>query len=236
MPLDNTVTRWPNGVNDTADNSIIANYRGLNPLRYQLYFDDFNFFIPSQWTVNETQAGATQGVQTATAGGWLALVNSAADDDLNAIQQPATTFLFDSTKDMFIETTLSLSDATQSDAIIGLYALDTSPIASLPTDGIFFLKSDGAATLSFNLRKTGTSTTLASVATLADATNVTLAAVYQAMTQTWTVYVNGAYAASTSTLTNAPNTVPLSIGIAVQNGEAAAKTLLSDYFFVALQR
>ena len=235
MSLDNTVTRWPNGVNDTADNAILANFRGLNPLRYQLYFDDFNFFIPTQWTVTETQAGATQGIQTATSGGWLALVNSAADDDLNQIQQPATTFLFDSTKDMFIQTTLSLSDATQSDAIIGLYVLDTTPIASLPANGIFFLKTDGAATLDFHLRASGTSTTLSSVATLSDATNVRVSAIYQALAQTWTIYVNGSYAASTSTLTNAP-AVPLSIGIAVQNGDAAAKTLLSDYIFVAKER
>ncbi|HMA19270.1 MAG TPA: hypothetical protein VKO87_00635 [Gemmatimonadaceae bacterium] len=235
MPLDNTVTRWPNGVNDTADNAILANYRGLNPLRYQTYFDDFNFYIPTQWTVTETQAGATQGIQTATAGGWLALVNSAADDDLNQIQQPATTFAFTSAKDLIIQTTLSLSDATQSDAIIGLYVLDTTPIASLPANGIFFLKTDGAATLDFHLRAAGTSTTLASVATLADATNVTLSAVYQALAQQWTIYVNGSYAASTTTLTNAPS-VPLSIGIAVQNGEAVAKTLLSDYFFAAVQR
>jgi len=235
MPLDNTVTRWPNGVNDTADNNLLANYRGLNPLRYQVYFDDFNFYIPTQWTVTETQAGATQGIQTATAGGWLALVNSAADDDLNQIQQPATTFAFTSTKDMFIETTLSLSDATQSDAIIGLYVLDTTPIASQPANGIYFLKTDGAATLDFVLRASSTSTTLSAVTTLTDATSVSLAAVYQALSQTWTVYVNGVYAASTSTLTNVPS-VPLSVGIAVQNGEAVAKTLLSDYFFVAVQR
>lgn len=234
MPLDNTVTRWPNGVNDTADNALLANFRGLDPLRYYQYFDDFSFFIPTQWTITETQAGATQGIAN-TAGGWLQLINSSADDDLNQIQQPTTTWVFDAAKDFFLLTTLSMTDPVQADAIIGLYALDTTPIASLPSDGIFFLKTDGAATLDFHLRKNGTSTVLASIATLSVTTDMPLAAIYQALSQTWTVYVNGVYAASTSTLTNAPSAL-LAIGVALQNGEAAAKALLSNYVFVAKER
>lgn len=234
MPLDNLLTRFPNGVNDALAEPL-QNFKGLSPFKYQQYEDDFNFFIPTQWTITETQAGATQAIQNNRSGGFLELINTAADDDLNAIQQPAATFRLDTARDFFFATTLELPDVLQCDAIAGLYVLDTSPLASLPSDGIFFHKIDGIATLDFHLRAGGTSTSV-TVATLANGVMVQLAAVYQALAQRWTIYVNNAAVAQIATLTNMPTVPALALGIALQNGEAVAKTLRSDWIFAARER
>lgn len=234
MPLDNTITRFPNGVNDSLTDFLL-NYRGLSPAKYQEYWDDFNFFIPSQWTITETQAGATQAIQNNRSGGFLELINTAADDDLNAIQQPAATFRLDQSRDFFFATTLELPDVLQCDVIAGLYVLDTSPLASLPTDGVFFHKIDGLATLDFHLRAGGTSTSV-TVGTMVAGTMMQLAAVYQALDRSWTIYVNNAGVSRIVTLTNMPTVPALALGIAIQNGEAVAKTLRSDWIFAARER
>lgn len=234
MPLDNLLTRFPNGVNDSIAEPL-QNYKGLSPAKYQEYWDDFNFFIPTQWTITETAGGATQAIQNNRSGGFLELINTAADDDLNAIQQPAATFRLDTARDFFFATTLELPDVVQCDVIAGLYVLDTSPLASLPTDGMFFHKLDGLATIDFHLRAGGTSTSV-TVGTMVAGTMMQLAAVYQAAAQRWTIYVNNVAVTQIVTLTNMPTVPALALGIAIQNGEAVAKTLRSDWLFAARER
>ena len=74
--MGNVVTRFQNGVTNVGDTSPFAGLRMPDPTLYHTYLDDFDQFVAADWTVTETQAGATQAL-TAGDGGWLALVNSA---------------------------------------------------------------------------------------------------------------------------------------------------------------
>lgn len=233
MP-NTTNTRFPNGVTNVAESELFADLRKPDPTIYHEYYNDFDQFVAADWVITETQAGATQAL-TAGDGGWLALVNSAADDDLNAIQKTPAAFSFTAGKKAFFRCRFKVSDATQSDIAIGLQVVDTTPLDV--TDGVYFLKADGAATIDVICRKnaiTG-STSASAIATLTDDTFVELGWYYDGVSKLFysvNRVVKGSLDASSTYL---PDTIT-TVSIAVQNGEAAAKTLTVDYVYAAVER
>ena len=116
--------------------------------------------------------------------------------------------------------------------MIGLQITDTTPLDV--TDGVFFIKADGAATVNLLVEKNNTATTTSSVATMADDTFITLGFYYDGSTQIQ-YSVNGTVL-GTSVTTNLPDDEALTVTMALQNGAAAAKTMTVDYVFVAKER
>lgn len=224
-------TNFPDGVTNVTESATLGSFVNTDPTKAHTWFDDFDSFTAANWTVTETQAGATQGVVDGD-GGILALVNSAADDDLNAIQWSKETFKFEAGKRLWFKARFKVSDATQSDLVIGLQITDTTPLAV--TDGTYFVKADGSTSLSLVVTKNSTATTTTGVATLADNTYVSVGFVYDGASKI-DVYVNDVRVKSSVT-TNLCDDEDLTVSIAVQNGEAAAKTLSVDYVFVAKER
>jgi hypothetical protein len=198
---------------------------------YHTYFEDFDYYTAADWTVTETQAGATQAL-TDGDGGLLLITNTAADNDLVSLQKVGESFRFASGKPLFFEARFKVSDATQSDVVIGLQITDTTPLDV--TDGVFFIKADGAATVNFLVEKNNTATTASAVATMADDTYIRLGFYYDGVSAVQ-YFVNGSIAGSSVT-TNLPDDEDMTITIAIQNGEAAAKTMTVDYVYVAKER
>lgn len=229
-----TITRFPNGVTNTAENSGLGDLPFMNPTKYITFFNDFFTYAAGDWTVTETDAAATEALAAGN-GGWLLITNTAADNDLVSMQGTVAEFTPTAAKNFFFSTRFKVSDATQTDVLMGIATVDTSPIASLPTAGFFFLKPDDAATVDFHIRAAGTSTTLSAVATLADDTFIELSMSYQPALGVVQVFVNGVMAAQTTVLTNVPLTA-CTRTMALQAGEAVAKTMTVDWFFAALQR
>lgn len=229
-------TRFPGGVNFFRDNHI------LNPLQVPLLaadwhidgddFDKDESGIATSYT--ETLVGAGTSVLTAGDGGLLLLTNAAADDNSVFLQRPTANFLLDLTKDAFGMIRFQLSDVVQSDFIFGLQADDTTPLDV--TDGIFFIKADGAATVDLVQEKTNAQTVRSAVATLVNATFVELAWYFDASKQIIMAGVNGQQVGGMAVSANFPNTVALVPSFGVQNGEAVAKTMTVDYWFAGKQR
>jgi len=141
MSLGNPmVTRFPNGVTNATENAIFADLTVPDVTKFHTYFNDFDVYTAGDWVVTETQAGATQAL-TAGDGGLLLLTNSAADDDIIVLQKTPAAFTFTAGKKTFFSARLMVSDATQSDFVVGLQVVDTTPLDV--TDGVYFLKSDG---------------------------------------------------------------------------------------------
>lgn len=226
-------THFLAGVTNVGDADQLAALRTVDPSQYHMWWDDFDTFTAANWTVTETNSGATEAI-TPGDGGLLLITNTAADDDLVSMQGQEV-FRWASTKDLLMKVRFMVSDATQSDLLVGAAITDTSPLASLPSDGIFFYKADGSTSLVAHIRKDGTSTTL-SLGAMANATMAEAALVYNAQTATWSAYFNGVRTASTTTSTNAPNDEDIAVTISLQNGEAAAKTMTVDYLMIAKQR
>lgn len=225
------VTRLPNGITNVGEDSLFADLAMPAATNFHTYFNDFDEYAAADWTVTETQVGATQAL-TDGDGGLLLLTNTAADNDIVALQKVGESFKFESRKRLFFEARFKVSDATDSDVVIGLQITDTSPLAV--TDGVYFIKPDDAATVNFMVTKNSTSTTASAIATLANDTFVRLGFYYDGASAIQ-YYVNGAIAGSSVT-TNLVDDEELTVSFAIQNGAAAAKTMTVDYIYVAKER
>jgi hypothetical protein len=226
-----TTTRFPNGLTNVADNAPFADLKMPAPTLFHQYFEDFDYYTAADWTVTETDAGATQALADGD-GGLLLITNTAADDDLVALQKKGESFLFEVGKRLFFEARFKVSDATQSDLVIGLQITDTTPLDV--TDGVFFIKADASTSVSLLVEKNNTATTTTGVATLANDTFITLGFYFDGASSI-EYSVNGTVL-GTSVTTNLPNDEALTVSIALQNGEAVAKTMTVDYVFVAKER
>jgi hypothetical protein len=228
---DTINTRFPFGLTNVSESNSLADLGMPSPTKFHTYMEDFDYYVAGDWTVTETDAGATQAL-TDGDGGLLLVTNTAADNDLVGIQKKGESFRFASGKKLFFEARFKVSDATQSDLAIGLQITDTTPLDI--TDGVFFLKADGSTSVSFLVEKNNTATTTSAVATMADDTFITLGFNYDGGS-VMEYCVNGVVA-GTSAVTNLPDDEDLAISFALQNGEAVAKTMTVDYIFVAKER
>ena len=225
------VTRFPNGVTNVGEDSPFADLTMPAPTKFHTYYEDFDYYVAGNWTVTETQAGATQAL-TDGDGGLLLITNTAADDDLVALQKVGESYRFASGKELFFEARFKVSDATQSDVVIGLQITDITPLDV--SDGVFFIKADGSTSVSLLVEKNGTATTTSSVATMANDTFISLGFYYDGASSIQ-YSVNGVVK-GTSVTTNLPDDEDMTVTIALQNGEAVAKTMTVDYVFVAKER
>jgi len=229
-------TLYPNGVSNASPNTFegLANLRMPDQTKYHTFFDDFNTYLASDWTVTET-GSATQALTDAE-GGALLVTNAAADNNVSAQQLVAEGFSYEAAKELWFKAKLQVNDATESDLILGLWIKTaTAPIATPPTDGIFFRKDDGDTNIDFVLAKDSTETESSAIGTLADATDIELAFHYDGA-GTFKAYIDDVLVATQTTLTNVPDDELLTVGFAIQNGAAAAKTLTLDYILACKER
>lgn len=226
-----STTNLPNGITNVAGDTALGSFVAPDPTKVHMWFDDFDAYVSGNWTVTETQAGATQGIVDGD-GGILALVNSAANDDVTQIQWAKETFRLASSKRTWIKARFKVSNATESDVLVGLYITDTAPVASKPSDGFYFQKLDGSTSLTFEIGKNSTYTST-TVGTMADDTYVEVGA-YLDGTKV-DLFFNGVRVAS-SAITNLCDDEDLAVSLAVQNGDGNARTLSADYILVAKER
>lgn len=199
-----------------------------------VYYNDFHTYDANDWTVTETQAGATEAT-TDSHGGVLLITNTAADNDIVGLQlgeSSGESLAVAAGRNIWFECRFQINDATQSDFVIGLHVTDTSPVASAPADGIYFRKDDGDTSLDCVCRASSTSSEEAAVATVADTTNITVGfkVTGTGLCEFW---VNNVLEA---TLTTQIPTTEIRPSFCIQNGEAVAKTMSVDYIIVAATR
>lgn len=203
----------------------------LDPTKWVTWWHDFTTYDATDFTITNASGGSV--AVTDGLGGLLLITNGATDNNVIAIQSAPESFLFSSTKKMFFKARFAISDATESDAFVGLYVTDTDPVGGI-TDGIYFTKADGATTLTLKVAKSSTATTT-NVTTMVAATMVEVAFAYLPSDSLFHIFVNNVEVA-TSVATNAPNTEAIKVSFAIQNGEDAIKTMTVDYIGVWLER
>lgn len=216
--------------------------RSSSPLAMMSLFTDFNNYAAADWVITTVEAGAGSATEALAnaAGGVLVVTNDAADNDYDAFQWAGgsgavvESFKYASTKKLQFSARFKVSDADQTDLMIGLYITDTDPIGGV-SDGIYFRVADGDASLTFVVEKNATETVVDTDVDLSDDTYVTVEFYYDGGGQRIMAFVNGAHACS-APLTNVPDDEELALSFAVQNGEAVAKVLSLDYIGAMLAR
>ena len=231
---NNVVTRFPYGVTNVGQDTLFADMVQPDPTLFHTYFNDFDTYVAGDWTVTETDSGATQAL-TAGDGGLLLITNTAADDDLVALQKNPAAFTFEAGKKTFFRARFKVSDATQSDLVIGLQVVDATPLDV--TDGIYFLKADGSTNVSVICRKNATtgSTSASAITTMANDTFIELGWYYDGDSKVY-YEVNGNVIGSLDGSSAYLPDAAVTVSFALQNGEAVAKTMTVDYIFVAKER
>lgn len=229
-------TNFIDGVTNVAESTTLGTYIAPDPTQVHTWFDDFDQYVAADWTITETGTG-TRAVGNLD-NGILVITNGATDDNANFLQWSGNTnaatvetWKFVSGKPLWFKSRFKISDATQSDLVLGLAITDTTPLSV--SDGVYFLKADGSTTLNLLVTKNSTSTTTAA-ATLANDTYVTVGFVYDGASRI-DVYLDDVRVGSSVT-TNLPDDEELTITFGIQNGEAVAKILSLDYIFVSKER
>ena len=228
-------THFTSGVTNVGTDSTLGKLKAPAPHKYHTYFNDFDTYLASDWTITTTEDGTGSATEALADGdgGLLLVTNAAGDNDHDFFQLVKEGFKYEAGKQLAFHTRFKTNDATQTDIVAGLQLTDTSPLDV--TDGIFFLKSDGAATISFIVEKDSTQSTLTLPNSLADDTFMTIGFVYDPKDQKFHVFQNDVLA-GTVVSTNAPDDEELTVSFGIQNGAAAAKTLTVDYIGASKER
>jgi|TARA_R100000458_G_scaffold59019_1_gene68432 hypothetical protein len=209
----------------------------VNPsssLFYQ-YSNDFMTYNSGDWTITTTEAGSGNASEalTSQAGGALLITNDDADNDLDFLQLKGESFKLSSSKRAYFEARFKVSDATQSDFVMGLQITDTTPLAT--TDGVFFIKDDGDTNLDFIVEKDSTSTDTTAIHTMVDDTFVVVGFFIDPNTSQVSYFINSSDPVGVVN-TNLPDDEELTVSFGIQNGAAAAKTMTVDYVNVICER
>lgn len=232
-------SRFPNGLGTVLKANPLGMYGLPDQTEYHTLFNDFDLYTAANWTVTVVGTG-TQAL-AAIDGGALVMTNSAADNDSIQSQTPNESFALTAGKRAFFKARFKVSDATQSDLIIGLCVTDTTLMGAVAgagvTDGVFFSKDDGVATLDVQCQKNATTgqTRAAAIATLVNDTFLTVAWAYDGKGEI-AYYVNDVQLGTlVATATYLPDTT-LTASFGIMNGEAVAKTMTLDYIFASTER
>jgi hypothetical protein len=227
-------TRFPFGLTNVNDVNLFADMVQPDPTLFHQYFQDFDTYVAGDWTVTETDPAATQAL-TAGDGGLLLVTNTAADNDLVALQKNPAAWSFTAGKKTFFRCRFKVSNATESDLVFGLQIVDTTPLDV--TDGVYFLKADGSTNVAIVARKNATtgSTTATAITTMADNTFIELGWCYDGQS-TIAYEVNGTVLGSLDGSSSYLPDANCTVSFALQNGNAVARTMTVDYIFVAKER
>lgn len=241
-PFSDVPYWYPAGVSTVANTGDpLATFPAPDPTRTIVFWEDFlNSYgattaLAVNWIITTTEAGAGDASEVITDanGGVLLVTNDAADNDADFFQSVAEIFALEVGKKAWFKARFKVSDATQSDFVMGLQVRDTSPLAV--SDGVWFQKDDGDAYLDFHVAKSSVQADATAIATLVDDTYLTVAWYYDGGDNI-AYYVNDTKLGTISTAATNMPTTELTVSFGIQNGAAAAKTMSVDYILAAKQR
>lgn len=234
-----------------------------NPFFYHVDKEDFDFVSTTQWTLTNASTGS---IAAAAGDGGLALFTTAAtNNDSEVMQRPVASWTLPqgalAGKKLGFLCRLKLSDVTKSGLYAGLINATTTPFTGgQVTDGVYFNKPSGATTLNIVSNIGGTATTVAiptAANTLANAAFIDLGFAITRkgdvlayvgsqlvgwIPQSGTGALAGGYTvlpvAGPVARITAPSlsTANLTLMVALQAGEAVAKTLTLDFVGAAKER
>jgi hypothetical protein len=183
------------------------------------------------WTTTLVEAGlggeSTVTIPDGSAGTLVLTTDNAENDGIN-LQKIGENFGFSTSQQAtYFGIRFKISDKTQSDFIVGLCITDTTLLGGM-TDGVYFRKVDGSASVAAVTEKDSTETETAAVSTMVDDTYVTLEFYFDGTSIEF--YVDGVYVAKHTA--NIPDDELVTPSMHFLTGEAAVKTMTVDWIRV----
>ena len=184
---------------------------------------------PTEWTVTMVEAGdgdSTMTLQDDAQCGWVKLQAAGNENDGVNAQMKGEPFKLSSGDKLYFGAKIKVDEATQSDFIVGLCIGGNTTLLVGMTDGVYFRKVDGSASMTFVTEKNSTETE-STAATVAAATEYIVEFFCDSTSYVY-AYVNG-----TKVATHTANIVDdeaLTVSLAYLNGAAqASKGLHVDW-------
>jgi hypothetical protein len=200
-----------------------------------VYFNDFlvaGDYSASDWTLTETDAGATQAVKADHLGGALALTNTNTEDHIVQIQSAEEWIKLSAGKRVWFETRVKMDNVGQNDGFLGFATTDTTILAGT-TDSVGFRWVDESAAVTAVTEDNTSETTTSSVHTWVAAAYATLGFYWDGVSAV-RFYVNRALVATHTA--NIEQTNQLALTVTMQAGAAAVDVMDIDYLYVAMER
>lgn len=232
-----TPTRFTYGISTARKGTVFGDLPEPSPRVLHEDFDDFNRFAAAEWTITRVGTTPTEALIDETFG-ILRLTTVASAASSTFLQKVGASFLPLPNKQLWFNTRFKVSDALDTTFAFGLQVTDTTPLDV--TDGIYFLKAAGVATVDAICRKDATTGSISrtSVATMASDTYIELGFFYDGR-RYLNLFVNNRNVVdidlTATPATFLPDTV-LRVSFGVQNGASTARTCDVDYLYAALER
>lgn len=245
---------YPAGVTNALPGSFGALVPMPWPAQYYTFFDDFDAFraapagtAGADWLI--TPVGTSPITLADALGGHLLITTgSAADGNGNTAQWAGDkgagtalaaleTFDFTPGKELWFATRFQISDATQSELMIGLVVNSTTLLTA--ADGVYFFKADDATALQLVSEiATPASVSATLIPVMVAATWYEVGFHYNGI-DTVRAYLrdtDGTWNSVGSVGVSALPTTELAVSFGFWTGTTAAKTCLIDYIFAAQER
>lgn len=230
-----TPARFPSGVNNSLaganPNSLMHGIGMLDPTRFHNYYNDFDVYASGDWTA--TDVGTNTAALTGVDGGNLLVTTGTDNPASKYFQLVAAGFAPTAGYRQWFEIAFKTGSGTITlpDIVFGMQALDTTPLAV--SDGIYFIKANGAATVDFIVKGSSTATTASAFTSLVASTSYRFGWYYTGKDEVQ-FFLNGVKQGSAVT-TNLPSVV-LTPSFGINATTAASQTLTVDYIWSCKER
>ena len=228
--------RFLGGVSSATSTTTLGEFGALDPTKYHTYFNDFDTYTAADWTITTTEDGSSDATEALTDadGGVLLITNDNGDNDRDFFNKKGESFAFNVGKQTWFKSRFKVSNATQSDFVMGLQQTDNTPLVA--SNGVYFQKDDGDTNLDFRIQTGSTVSSSAIATTVVDDTYITVGFHFSGATWGSVVkyFVNDVHS-GTLNVVAVPST-ELTVSFGIQNGTTSARSMSLDYIFVAQER
>ena len=96
-------TQFTSGVTNISADGTLGKLKAPAPHKYHAYFNDFDTYLASDWTITTTESGSSSASEAVTsqAGGALLITNDDADNDLDFLQLKGEGFKLSTSKSAY---------------------------------------------------------------------------------------------------------------------------------------
>lgn len=239
-------SRFTNGVTNVASDKMMGQFVEPDSTKVIRYWNDFLTYTVTNWVASATSGGtgtSAAAMSDTEIGGAIVITNADNDNDSYWLQlshdggtNDSETFQIIAGKKAWFRARFKGNDVDQTDYILGVHLVQTDPVDTAPTDGIWFRvdETDTDGAIDFHIVKNSDYTSASNIATLTDDIYTTVGFYWDGV-GTVHYFVNDVELGTLPSGT-IPNDEYMPVSFGCQNGEGVANTMTIDFIGAWLER